>query len=240
MVPSPAGGTTLNDPQFHILEGFLMIAPASSAFAESVSPNGLTVRARHHHNPYTYLLSGSDLDSLLLDLGLRRAESIWRHHHASPAAAPRDPYPRLAMSFVLLDPTADVWVRHDESVLGAITIGDEGHRFLPNAAAKAAGHRRLGRNYGEAVHTDPHLCGAGAFRYGHSAEVRGLIVGASAQSPDQDLYEASLLAQDFIAALADRHATWESATGPTDWLSPDDTPAPGTAAMTSFFAAQAS
>ncbi|MFC3574466.1 hypothetical protein ACFOZ0_14530 [Streptomyces yaanensis] len=223
-----------------------MTAPAVSPpgsptpLAEVVSPDGLTVRARHHHNPYGYLLSGAGLDALLLDLGLRRAASIWRQHHISPAAAPRDPYPRLSMGFVLLDPTADRWVRHEDAVLGAIAIGDEGHRFLPNAAAKAAGHRRLDRNYGEAVHTDPHLCGDGAFRYGHSAEVRGLIVGASAQSPDQDLYEASLLAQDFIAELADRHAAWETTTGATDWLAPNDRPAPGTAAMTAFFTAGAS
>lgn len=202
---------------------------------EAVSTDGLTVRARHHHNPYRYLLSDSGLDALLLDLGLRRAASVRHHHHADPAAAPRDPYPRPAMAFVLLDPTADRWTPHEEAVLGAITIGDEGHRFLPNAAAKAAGHRRLGRNYGEAVHTDPHLCGDGAFRYGHSAEVRGLIVGASAQTPDQDLYEASLLAQDFLSEFAVRHAAWENANGPTDWLAPDDTPASGTTAMTAFF-----
>ncbi|MCX5560842.1 hypothetical protein [Streptomyces sp. NBC_00038] len=122
-------------------------------------------------------------------------------------------------------------------MLAAVTIGPDGHRFLPNAAAKAAGHRRLGRNYGEAVLVDPHLCGSGGFRYGHSAEVRGVIVGASSQSPDQDLFEAGQLARDFVNAIAAHHLSWEESRGPGDWFSDTDAPHPGHREMVDFFTA---
>lgn len=102
---------------------------------------------------------------------------------------------------------------------------DSGVSFLPNAAAKAAGHRRLGRDYGEAVLTDPHLCGDGDFRYGHSARIRGQIVGASSQTTDQDLHEAAALAADFVGAIAERHLVWEERVGPGEWFAHDDAPA---------------
>ncbi|SDT19119.1 hypothetical protein [Actinoplanes derwentensis] len=190
------------------------------------------VRAHHHHNPYDHLFGGDEFDELLRDLGQRRAASIEHHHRAGT-------YPRAAMGFVILDPTAGPWVPNTSAVLGAITIGPDSERFLPNAAAKAGGHRRLGRNYGEAVLVDPHLCGRAAFRYGHSAQVRGVIVGASSQAPDQDLYEAGQLAADFVTAIAARQAGWESKTGETDWLSADDRPDREYRDMVSFFDAGA-
>ncbi|MEU5211819.1 hypothetical protein [Streptomyces sp. NPDC020742] len=206
------------------------------AGAETVSPEGLEVRVAHRQNPYAYLLTGAQLDDLLLELGLRRAASIW-HNHAEAACAPRGAYPRPMMGFVLMDATAGPWVPNDSAVLAVITIGDRGHEFLPNAAAKAGGHRRLGHNNGEAVHLDPHRLGTGSFRYGHSAEVRGQIVGASAQTTDQDLYEAGRLAADFVDAIGDRHRAWERRHGPGDWLSNDDTPAPEYRAMTDWYTA---
>ncbi|MFJ9409589.1 hypothetical protein [Streptomyces sp. NPDC101393] len=202
---------------------------------ETVSEHGLTVRAQHRRNPYDYLLDPEELDELLLGLGLRRAASIWRNHTADPSTAPRGTYGRAAMGFVLMDPTAGPWTPNEQAVLGAVTIGDDGHRFLPNAAAKAAGHRRLGRNYGEAVHVDPHLCGTAGFRYGHSAEVRGQIVGASSQTPDQDLFEAGQLAQDMVGAIAERHLAWEERTGEGDWLAADAAPHQEYRDMVSFF-----
>jgi hypothetical protein len=44
--------------------------------SESVSPDGLRVRAGRHHNPYRYLLADDEFDELLLDLGPPRAASI--------------------------------------------------------------------------------------------------------------------------------------------------------------------
>ncbi|MEK2490710.1 hypothetical protein WN990_14225 [Kitasatospora purpeofusca] len=201
---------------------------------ESVSEHGLTVRAQHRHNPYDHLFDDEGFAGLLIGLGLRRAASVWRNHTAAAGTAPRDPYPRASMGFVLLDPTAGPWVPDTESVMAVITVGEDAHRFLPKAAAKAAGHRRLGRNYGEAVLTDPHLCGSGAFRYGHSAAIRGQIVGASSQSTDQDLFEAGRLASDLVDALSEAQLTWEDRTGPTDWFSPTDTPHPRYHAMIAF------
>jgi len=140
------------------------------------------------------------------------------------------------MGFVIMDPTAPAWLTDADAVLGVITVADEGSSFLANAAAKAAGHRRLGRNYGEAVLVDPHLCGEGNFRYGHSAEVRGLIVGASSQSTDQDLYEAGMLAGDLIAAIADVHRTWlEEADPVVDWFAAADAPAGAYREMIDWF-----
>ncbi|MFI9029139.1 hypothetical protein [Streptomyces sp. NPDC053560] len=202
---------------------------------ETVPEHGLTVRARHRRNPYDYLFDGDGLDALLLDLGRKRAASIHRHHTADPSAAPLGTYPRAAMGFVLLDPTAGPWTPNEAAVLGVITIGEDAHRFLPNAAAKAAGHRRLGRNYGEAVLVDTHLCGSAGFRYGHSAEVRGQIVGASSQSPDQDLFEAGQLARDFVEAVTAAHRAWEERVGPGDWLAADDAPHQEYIDMVSFF-----
>ncbi|MBO1415622.1 hypothetical protein [Streptomyces sp. FH025] len=201
---------------------------------ESVSEHGLTVRAQHRHNPYDHLFDDAAFAGLLLDLGLRRAASIWRNHTAPVGAAPRDPYPRASMGFVLLDPTAGPWVPEAQSVMAVITVGEDAHRFLPRAAAKAAGHRRLGRNYGEAVLTDPHLCGSGGFRYGHSAGIRGQIVGASSQSTDQDLFEAGRLATELVDALASAQLAWEERTGPGDWYSPDDAPHPVYREMVAF------
>ncbi|MFD0273091.1 hypothetical protein ACFVHB_04145 [Kitasatospora sp. NPDC127111] len=201
---------------------------------ESVSAHGLPVRVQHRLNPYAYMLDDEGFAELLTELALRRAESIWRNHTAAPADAPRGPYPRASMGFVLLDPTAPRWVPDERAVLAVVTVGEEGHRFLVNAAAKAAGHRRLGRNHGEAVLVDPHLCGSGAFRYGHSAEVRGQIVGASSQSPDQDLHEAGRLAADLVNAVAEHHLAWEERVGPGDWYAATDEPHPTWPAMIAF------
>ena len=202
---------------------------------EIVSEHGLTVRAQHRRNPYGYLFSSDELDDLLLDLGLRRAASIWHNHTVDPAAAPRGGYGRAAMGFVIMDPTVGHWVPNEQAVLGAVCIGEQGRRFLPNAAAKAGGHRRLGRNYGEAVLVDPHLCGDAGFRYGHSAEVRGVIVGASSQTPDQDLYEAGRLAADLVDAVIERQDAWEDKAGPTDWFADEDRPAQHCLDMVAFF-----
>ncbi|MFI5617964.1 hypothetical protein [Streptomyces sp. NPDC051567] len=198
-------------------------------------PYGLPVQVAHRRNPYAYMLGDEELDALLLDVGRRRAASIWRNHTTGEQDAPRGAYPRPRMGFVLMDPTAGPWVPNEEAVLGVITVGEDGHVSLPNAAAKAGAHRRLGRNNGEAVHVDPHLLGSGGFRYGHSAEVRGQIVGASSQSTDQDLYEAARLAAEFVDAVNDRHAAWEQRQGPGDWASPDDEPAPEYRSMTDWF-----
>lgn len=202
--------------------------------AETVSPDGLKVHVAHRRNPYAYLLTDDQLDVLLLELGLQRAAAIWRNHTAGERA-PRGAYPRPMMGFVLMDATAGPWVPNDSAVLGVVVIGDRGHEYLPNAAAKAGCHRRLGRNNGEAVHVDPHRLGTGSFRYGHSAEVRGQIVGASSQSPDQDLHEAGRLAADFVAAIGERHLAWEHRRGPEDWLSPDNAPAPEYRAMLDWY-----
>ncbi|MFE7117870.1 hypothetical protein ACFU99_20880 [Streptomyces sp. NPDC057654] len=203
--------------------------------AAAVSPDGLKVQVAHRHNPYSYVLDDAGLDAVLLEVGLLRAASIQRQHTADDADAPRGRYPRAAMGFVLMDATAGPWTPNEEAVLGVVTVGDGGHAFLPNAAAKAGAHRRLGRNNGEAVHVDPHLLGAGGFRYGHSAQVRGQIVGASGQSTDQDLYEAARLAADFVSAVNTRHAQWEQSNATGIWTAPDDGPASEYRAMTDWF-----
>ncbi|MFB7513225.1 hypothetical protein [Streptomyces sp. NPDC056144] len=187
---------------------------------------GEIVRAKCRTNPYAYMFSDSELDQLLLDLGRRRAASIRRNRTEAGSVPSRGVYPEPGMGFVIMDPTADPWVPHDAAVLGVVTVGADGHRWLVNAAAKAAGHRRLGRNYGEAVLTDPHLCGSGAFRWGHSVEVRGVIVGASSQTSDQDAFESTHLASEFVAAVTARHLAWEQQAKGEDWLSPHDLPAP--------------
>lgn len=204
-------------------------------FREATSPEGLIVRAASRRNPYRYLLSDHELDELLVQLGLRRASSIWLNHTSIERPGARGIYGRPCMGFVLMDPTVDVRVPSADAVLGAITVGNEGSAFLPNAAAKAAGHRRLGRNYGEAVLVDPHLCGDGNFRYGHSACVRGQIVGSSSQTTDQDLYEAAALATDFVDAINARHDAWVQRQGPGEWLSEDGAPADEYRDMVSWF-----
>jgi len=139
------------------------------------------------------------------------------------------------MAFVLMDATSGPWAPNEDAVLAAVTLGERGQDFLPYAAAKAAGHRRLGHNWGTAVLTAPHLCGTGGFRYGHSADVRGQIVGASGQSPDQDLYEAAALAADFVQALAELHLAWEERTGPGEWFTRADGPSREIDSMTGWF-----
>lgn len=198
------------------------------------------VQAAVRRNPYRYMLDDVELTELLSDLGHRRAESILRNHTADLGKAPRGPYPRPAMGFVILDPTADAQAGHADAVLGAITVGDQARQFLPKAAAKAAAHRRLGRNNGTSVHTDPHLLGTGAFRYGHSAEVRGLIVAASSQTTDQDLYEASRLAAELVEEIAARHRDYEWRRGERDWLSSDDQPLALHNEMINWFPAEGS
>ena len=213
------------------------MAQVTTGSREALSPDGLSVRVAHRRNPYEYLMGAEQFDELLLELGLRRASSIWRNHTADARRAPRGVYERACMGFVLLDPTVGPWVPDVDAVLGVITVGEGAAAFLPNAAAKAAGHRRLGRNYGEAVLADPHLCGGGNFRYGHSAQVRGQIVGASSQYTDQDLYEAAALAADLVGAIAERHLAWEERVGPGEWLAHDDDPAPVYREMIGWFPA---
>lgn len=84
---------------------------------------------------------------------------------------------------------------------------------------------------------DPHRCGSGNFRYGHSAEVRGLIAGSSSQSTDQDLFEARMLACDLIDALDARHRAWELETGPGEWFAPGDEPDEQQRALVGWFPA---
>ena len=55
--------------------------------------------------------------------------------------------------------------------------------------------------------------------------MRGLIVGSSSQTTDQDLFEAGALATDFVHAITERHLAWQERTGPGEWLSIDDKPA---------------
>jgi hypothetical protein len=202
---------------------------------EATSRDGLAVRVVSPRNPYAYLFSHTDLVEFLLDLAQRRAESIWAGHHTAAKDAPRGTYERACMASVVLDPTAPPRAPNAQAVLAAITIGTGGARFLPNAAAKAAGHRRLGHNYGEAVHVDPHLCGDAAFRYGHSARVRGVIVGSSAQSTDQDLYEAAAFAHDFVAGFRAHHLRWERSAGAGEWMTVPDHPGPEPAEMVGFY-----
>jgi hypothetical protein len=208
---------------------------ASPGFREAVSPDGLLVRAAHRRNPYRYLMNAEQFDELLLSLGLRRAESILRNHTVAKDWAPRGVYERASMGFVMMDPTVGPYVPDADAVLAVITVGHDGAAFLPNAAAKAAGHRRLGRNYGEAVLVDPHLCGDGNFRFGHSAEIRGQIVGSSSQTTDQDLHEASALAADFVGAVTERHLAWQERVGPGEWLADDDSPGEMFRAMIGWF-----
>ncbi|NUP48273.1 MAG: hypothetical protein HOW97_13325 [Catenulispora sp.] len=206
-----------------------------TAVKQATSRDGLAVRVAHHHNPYSYLLNDDDFDEMLLTIGLRRAESIWRNHTAAEHRAPRGVYGRACMAFVLMDPTLGSWVANEQAVMAAVLVGAGAERFLPNAAAKAAGHRRLGRNYGEALHVDPHLCGTGGFRYGHSVQVRGVIAGSSSQTTDQDMFEARLLAEDFVQVLGERHRAWEDASGPGEWLADPDRPGPELLSSTSWF-----
>ncbi|GAA3011837.1 hypothetical protein [Actinokineospora diospyrosa] len=196
---------------------------------DAVSPQGLAVRARHRRNPYTYMLDDTRFAEVLLAAGLRRAESIALGHGTD---GPRGRYPRPCMAFVILDPTAHAWEPDHEAVLAALTIGDGALPFLPNAAAKASGHRRTHRNHGEAALVDHHLLGTGNFRYGHSANVRGLIIGASSQTADQDLYEAAALATDLVEALLTHHRTWEHQVGAGRWIGDPD---PRFQAMVDFF-----
>ncbi|MEU5347907.1 MULTISPECIES: hypothetical protein [unclassified Streptomyces] len=195
----------------------------------------LRVRAAIRRNPYAYMLDDAELGALLTDLAERRAASIARNHAAAVGEAPRGPYPRPAMGFVILDPTAESGAEPADTVLGALTVGEDARRFLPKAAAKAATHQRLRGNNGTAVHTDPHLLGNGAFRYGHSAEVRGVVVAASSQSPDQDLYEASRLAADLVEEVGIRHRRYERREGERDWLAATDEPPARYAGMTAWF-----
>ncbi|EGJ75131.1 hypothetical protein STTU_2342 [Streptomyces sp. Tu6071] len=85
------------------------------------------------------------------------------------------------------------------------------------------------------MHIEPHLLGTGSFRYGHSAQVRGQIVGASAQDTDQDLYESACLASDFVDALRNRHSEWERQHSTGIWTSADDDHAPEYEAMIDWF-----
>ncbi|OII67089.1 hypothetical protein BJP39_07350 [Streptomyces sp. CC77] len=195
----------------------------------------MRVCAAIRRNPYGYMLDDAGLRALLTALGERQAASIARNHAAPAGEAPRGPYPRPAMGFVVLDPTAEPGADPADLVLGAVTVGDDARRFLPKAAAKAAAHRRLGGSNGTAVHTDPHLLGSDAFRYGHSAEVRGVVVAASSQSPDQDLYEASRLAADLVEAIGARHREYERQEGERDWLAATDEPPARYVEMTAWF-----
>ena len=82
-----------------------LAAEAMTGFREALSPDGLRVRAARRRNPYGYLMSAEQFDDLLLSLGMRRAESIWRNHTADAHRATRGVYARACMGFVMLDPT---------------------------------------------------------------------------------------------------------------------------------------
>ncbi len=199
----------------------------------STSPSGLNVRVVVRRHPYGHLLDAEAFAQLLWELGAHRAESIRAHHALDAAEAPRGVYPRDCLAMIVMDPTVGPWVDNVDAVMAAIVIG-EGDYFLPNAAAKAGGHRRVGYDYGEAYITDPHLVAHGGFRHGHSARIRGVVVGASALNPDQDLYESAQLAAQFVARIGDLHDDWTQRAGFGEWLSEGDVPDAETRAMVRF------
>ncbi|MEU6234000.1 hypothetical protein [Kitasatospora sp. NPDC047058] len=138
------------------------------------------------------------------------------------------------MGFVLPDPTAARWVPDEQAVLAVVTVGEDGHRFLVNAAAKAAGHRRLGRNHGEASWSTPTCAAAARSATGTPPRSAARSSGRAPSPPDQDLHEAGRLAADLVNAVAEHHLAWEERVGPGDWYATTDEPHPSWRAMVAF------
>ena len=133
-------------------------------------------------------------------------------------------YPGNSVGLVLLDPTAPPSISSENAVMAYFVVGEEGERFLPNALAKACEHRDHQASAGSVLYSQPHRLADGDFRWGHSAEVEGTIVGVSGLSEIQDRYQGQLFAAEFNYEIARFRLEWAKAHPGGDWFNDQDKP----------------
>ena len=168
-------------------------------------------------NPYPHTIPNDTFVSMLLDICGSRAADIERRYLNKE-------YKRDSMGFVLLDPTAPNSTRSENAVVAYFSIGSEGDSFLVNAIAKAFEHRDHCASAGSLLFSQTHRLADGDFRWGHSAYVEGTIVGASAQTPEQDRYQAQLLAVEVNYGVGSIRGLWTELHTGGDWFCNDNAP----------------
>ena len=168
------------------------------------------------------LVPGSDpdpFDHLLHKLAQRRAEDIESRFSSGE-------YNNNSVGFVLFDPTAPRSLYPPEkAVLALIEVGPDGRSYLVNGLAKGCEHLSHGTSAGTQVYTQIQRLPDGSFRYGHSAEIEGTIVGVSGLSEIQDRFQAQLLAAEFNYEIAYWRARWLAEHSDIHWYGNDDSPA---------------
>jgi hypothetical protein len=125
------------------------------------------------------------------------------------------------MGFVILDPTAPPWKPSEECALGFLTVGADSDRLLIVALAKASLARDHGLSAGAVLYSQPHRVADGYFRWGHTANVEGTIVGGSGLTEVQDRFEAQMVAAEFNYQIARARELWLEANPGRPWLCSD-------------------
>jgi hypothetical protein len=108
--------------------------------------------------------------------------------------------------------------------MALFAVGEEGERFLPNAMAKACEHRDHQASAGSVLYSQLHRLADGDFRWGHSAEVEGTIVGVSGLSEIQDRFQGQLLAAEFNYEIARFRLEWAKGHPNGDWFNDQNEP----------------
>lgn len=142
--------------------------------------------ARLYQNPWQSTLPDHKLLELFQE-GAKRAEDVLADWMSTGQVEEgRDSY-----ACVILDPTRR---RHQRTiqqrVLAIILLGPNAERYIPNGAAKADAHDRLGQPNGELVKKRSFCLSDHDFAYGDSAVYEGAIAGGSGLSVQQDRFLA--------------------------------------------------
>jgi hypothetical protein len=163
----------------------------------------LEVSVSLKRNPWDHSVPDSMLHNLLYKVGESRAKHVEKQYDNGNGE-----WPRGSLGLALMVPRAPRSLPAADALLATIAIGPECERFVINAAAKAGYHHEHGVPGGYGVYMDLAASADGDFCYGFSAEVDGMIAGASAQNEIQDACEAAHAAATFLYFIRRQRGAW--------------------------------
>ena len=179
--------------------------------------NGANYKIKLYRNPYGHSVTDEQLMRVLRELAEERATEIQSRYEAGK-------YKRNSMGFAILDPTAPLQKKSDETLLATIVIGPEGPKYEVNGLTKAITHRDYGMDCGVPAHTQKHRLPDGSFKWGYSVDINGTIVGASGLLETEDRYQGNELANGFNCKITDLRTRWEADNPGKNWWCNFDKP----------------
>lgn len=167
-------------------------------------------------NPYPHTIPESEFSLLVVTVAQRLRDQIYADHNRLEAGQ-FGALKRPSLGLCVMNPTLPRYMKAEDAVMALIAIGPEGEDFLVNGVGKAVEHWELGQDCGISAYVQLHRLPDGSFIYGHSAEVDGTIVGASAATELQDRSMAGRLAHEFNSCVGDARKRWREAHPDHKW-----------------------